>query len=61
VVATQAGDSTYAPVIATQSFTVAPAVLTVTATNVTRQNNVPNPLLTAYTLSGFVNSDMQVR
>jgi sugar lactone lactonase YvrE len=59
IVATQAGNNIYAPISATQSFTVAPAVLTVKATDVTRVNNVQNSPLTAYTLSGFVNGDTQ--
>jgi hypothetical protein len=59
VVATQAGSNIYAPISATQSFTVAPAVLTVQATDVRRVNNEQNAPLTAYTLSGFVNGDTQ--
>lgn len=59
VTATQNGNDTYAPASATQSFTVGPALLTVTAANVTRVNNVQNPPLTGYTISGFVNGDTQ--
>ncbi|GEM_PF-2342720 len=57
VTATQSGNGTYtaAPPVQ-QSFTVAPAPLTVTANNATRLNDTPNPNFT-YTISGFVNGD----
>lgn len=57
VTANQSGGSGYSaasPVV--QTITVQPAVLTVTANNITRVNNVPNPPLT-YTITGFVNGD----
>jgi sugar lactone lactonase YvrE len=59
VQATQPGNNTYAPASATQSFNVGPALLTVIASNVTRVNNTPNPPLTGYTVTGFVNGDTQ--
>ncbi len=57
VTASQAGSGIYtaaAPV--SQTVVVAPAILTVTAANASRVNNVPNPVFT-YALSGFVNGD----
>jgi hypothetical protein len=57
VTATQLGNSVYGPAASVvQQFTVIPAVLTVTASNVTRQNNTANPSFT-YTVAGFVNGD----
>ena len=57
--ADQPGDASYSPAAAvSQTFTVAPAVLTLTANNATRVNNVPNPTFT-YSLTGFVNGDTQ--
>lgn len=59
VTASQVGNSTYGPASpVTQSFTVSPAVLTVTANNATRLNDVQNPTFTS-TISGFVNGDTQ--
>lgn len=57
VVATQSGNSTYAPATASQTFTVAPAVATITAADVTRVNNTPNPALINFIISGLVNHD----
>lgn len=54
--ATWAGDSTYNPATATQTTSAIPAVLTVTANNVSRPYGTANPTLTA-TITGFVNSD----
>ncbi|MBT9333124.1 MBG domain-containing protein, partial [Paracidobacterium acidisoli] len=57
VTATQPGAGQYGPAASvSQSFTVVPAVLTITAGNATRMNNEPNPTF-AYTLTGFVNGD----
>ncbi len=59
VTASQAGNSVYGPASSvTQSFSVIPAVLTVTANNATRADNLPNPAFT-YTIIGFVNGDTQ--
>ena len=59
VTAAQPGAGIYQPASpVSQTFTVAPAVLTLTANNLTRQNDTQNPPLT-YTLSGFVNNDTQ--
>jgi hypothetical protein len=59
VTASQAGNSTYgaAPEV-TQSFTVSPATLTVTAQPATRLFGQPNPAFT-YAVTGFVNGDTQ--
>jgi len=58
VTASQAGNNNCAPAaLVTQSFTVAPAVLTVTATNVTITYGQPIPSLT-YVVTGFVNGDL---
>jgi sugar lactone lactonase YvrE len=57
VVAAQSGNSTYAPATATQTFIVNQAVVTITAANATRVNNVPNPPLIGFTVSGLVNGD----
>jgi hypothetical protein len=57
VTASQPGQGVYSaasPVV--QTITVAPAVLTATANNVSRVDNVANPAFTA-TLTGFVNGD----
>jgi hypothetical protein len=60
VTAHQAGNNTYAAAsTVTQTFTAAPAALTVTATSVSRVYGSANPTL-AYTISGFVNTDSQV-
>jgi hypothetical protein len=59
VTATQTGNNTYAaatPVV--QSFTVAKAALTLSATSATRVYGAANPSL-AYSFSGFVNGDSQ--
>lgn len=57
VTANQAGDAEYSPAPAvTQSFQVAPAVLTIAAQPATRAYNDPNPAFT-YAASGFVNAD----
>lgn len=59
VVASQTGNDTYAAATpVTQSFTVAPAMLAVTAVNVSRVYGSVNPSLT-YTITGFVNGDAQ--
>lgn len=59
VTASQAGNDIYGPASpVTQSITVAPAVLTVTANNATRVNDAPNPTLT-YAITGLVNNDSQ--
>ncbi len=58
VTASQAGNSSYsAATPVSQSFTVSPALLTITAANVAVQYNQPIPALTGYTASGFVNGD----
>jgi hypothetical protein len=57
VVATQSGNSTYAPASATQTFIVTPAIATITAANATRVNNVPNPAFIGFSISGLVNGD----
>jgi hypothetical protein len=59
VQASQPGNDTNAPASATQSFNVGPALLTVIATDVTRVDNVQNPPLTSYSITGFVNGDTQ--
>jgi hypothetical protein len=57
VTASQAGNNAYAAATSvSQSFTIAKATLTATATNVTRVYGAVNPALT-YSLGGFVNSD----
>jgi len=57
VAANQAGNSSYAAATqVTQSITVNKAVLTVTATNASRNYGVANPTFTD-TVTGFVNSD----
>ncbi len=57
VTANQPGDESYAPAPAvTQSFQVAPGVLTITAQPVTRGYNSANPAFT-YAASGFVSAD----
>ena len=57
VTASQAGNGSYgAATPVTRSFTVAPAVLTVTATNASIAYGQPIPSLT-YTATGFVNGD----
>ena len=57
VTASQAGNGTYAAATpVSQSFTVSPAVLTVTAKSVSREVGQPNPALT-YVITGFVGSD----
>lgn len=56
VVATFAGDTTFATSSGTASLVVAPAVLTVTAGNASRIYGDPNPPF-AFTISGFVNGD----
>jgi hypothetical protein len=58
VTASQAGNSSYAAATpVSQSFTVNPATLTVTASNVTVAYNQPIPALTGYAATGFVNGD----
>jgi hypothetical protein len=57
VEADQPGDSTYAAAApVTQTVTIAPAVLDVTASNLSRAPGLDNPPLT-YTITGFVNGD----
>jgi RHS repeat-associated protein len=57
VTASQAGNNAYAAATSvSQSFTIAKATLTATATNVTRLYGAANPALT-YSLAGFVNGD----
>lgn len=57
VEADQPGDTTHsAATPVTQTVTIAPAVLTVTATSLSRPPDADNPPLT-YTITGFVNSD----
>jgi sugar lactone lactonase YvrE len=59
VTAYQFGSSTYAAATpVTQSFTVAPAPLTVTANNASRAVGAPNPTF-SYALNGFVAGDTQ--
>jgi hypothetical protein len=59
VTATQPGAGQYGPAASvSQTLTVAPAVLTLTANNATRMDNTVNPPFT-YTLTGFVNGDTQ--
>ncbi len=59
VTASQPGAGAYSPAApVSQTFTVAPAVLTLTANNATRVDDTPNPAFT-YTLNGFVNGDTQ--
>lgn len=59
VQANQAGNGTYSPAAAVQqTFTVAKAVLTVTANSLSRVQGQPNPPLT-YTMTGFVLNDTQ--
>jgi sugar lactone lactonase YvrE len=58
VTASQPGNTTYAPATSvSQSFTVTPAILTVTASNFQRGTGVPNPTTFAYTITGFVYND----
>ena len=60
VTATQVGNTVYAaapPV--TQTFTVLPAVLTITATSLTRTYGTPNPQL-VYTFGMFAGSDSDI-
>jgi hypothetical protein len=54
--ATWAGDGTYSPATATQSTAAMPAVLTVTANNVSQPYGSAIPTLTA-AITGFVNGD----
>jgi Bacterial Ig-like domain (group 3)/MBG domain (YGX type)/PQQ enzyme repeat len=54
--ASQAGDSTYSPATATQSFQATPAPLTVAAANATRPYGAANPSFTG-TVTGAVGSD----
>ena len=56
VTASAPGDSTYSAASMTQSFTIYPAVLKVTANNVTSTYGQPLPALT-YAYSGFVNNE----
>jgi len=57
VTASQSGDATYAPATPlSQSFTVNPATLTVTANSTSRPFGAANPAFT-YTITGFVNGD----
>ena len=57
VTASQAGNSDYAAATSvTQSFTVNPAALTVTANNASRPYGAANPAF-SYTLTGFVGTD----
>lgn len=52
------GQQGYGPAPAvSQSFTVAPAVLTITASDVTRMTNTVNPAFTGFSATGFVNGD----
>jgi sugar lactone lactonase YvrE/uncharacterized protein (DUF2345 family) len=56
ITASAAGNSTYSAASLTQSFTVYPAVLKVTATSLTSTYGQPLPAL-AYSYSGFVKND----
>ena len=57
VTATQLGNSTYSPATpVTQTLQVAPATLTITANNATREYNQPDPPF-SFTATGFVNGD----
>jgi len=57
IAANQAGNTDYvAATQVTQSFVIAPATLTVTATNLSKQQGAANPTLTD-SISGFVYSD----
>jgi hypothetical protein len=57
VTASQPGNATYAAASPVpQSFTVAPAVLTVTANNASRAYGAANPTFT-YSIAGYVNGD----
>lgn len=56
VVANYLGDSVNAGSTGTASFSVAPAVLTVTANNVSKYPTQANPALT-YSITGYVNGD----
>jgi sugar lactone lactonase YvrE len=57
ITANQAGNTDYAPATsATYSFTITPAVLTVTATNESKTQGSPNPTL-GYTITGYQYSD----
>jgi hypothetical protein len=58
VTASQAGSANYATGSATESLTVSPVALTVTANNQSRQYGQPNPTLT-YSIATFVNGDTQ--
>lgn len=56
--ANQAGNEIYDPAPEVQqSFTVVPAILSATATNVTRAYGVANPSQFDYNITGFVNGD----
>jgi sugar lactone lactonase YvrE len=57
ITATAAGNNAYSAASASQSFTVFPAVLKVTATNLSIPYGQPLPTL-VYTYSGFVNHDL---
>ncbi len=59
VVATFAGSLDYAASSASASFTIAPALLTVTASNASKLYGQVNPLFTD-TITGFVNGDTAV-
>ena len=56
VQATQAGNATFYPATTNQTFTVAPAILGITANNQSRQYGETNATLT-YNVTGFVNGD----
>jgi hypothetical protein len=57
VTASQTGNTNYAAATpVSQSFTVAPAALTVTANNASRAYGAANPVF-GYTITGFVNTD----
>lgn len=58
ITASQAGNSTYSSVSVSQSFTITPAVLTVTAkpVNTTYGQQIPT-LTNDYSIAGFVNRD----
>jgi hypothetical protein len=56
ITASQAGNATYGPVSATQSFTVQKPRLIVQANNITRNEGEPNPGLTIF-YSGFVKNE----
>lgn len=56
ITATQAGNATYGPASASQTFTVQKPRLIVQANNVTRKEGEPNPKLTIF-YSGFVKNE----